>query len=309
MHYNSKHFLHCIWQEREKDDFPLTDRIIELLGNTFSRWHNSWYENPPFPSLPSLEAYLKDPARGKLSAEQQQEQLNASIAERKGLTIKYTLADLFSNADDTRGMDLFRIDPKEIIVGVLPPFTLGSGVVVMPYLREDERLNGFFRKLDETSMAGHTVPDYATALKTGIGRLLEETTAKLNSAGDRRPAQLLPVRRLCPGGCPGVFSQLRRPGKKDTRNRATGITGCGPHQSSSKLPHAWNGWPPSHPGGFIDALQMIFSIHCCMHLIGELVSIGRLDQLLGSFLDHDDISRQQAQEAIDCFWIKMDERC
>ena len=36
-----------------------------------------------------------------------------------------------------------------------------------------------------------------------------------------------------------------------------------------------------------DAAQMIFSMHCCLHLIGQPVSVGRLDQLLFPYYKKD----------------------
>ena len=38
---------------------------------------------------------------------------------------------------------------------------------------------------------------------------------------------------------------------------------------------------------YSDALQMIFSMHCCLHLIGQAISVGRLDQLLITFYNKD----------------------
>ena len=106
--------------------------------------------------------------------------LAASIPERKGLCIKFTLGDLFTNESYCKEMDLFRVDPKEAIVGVLPPFTLGTGVSVMSYLKSDELLNGFLLSLDETSMAGHVVPGYPTILEKGVGGLLQEARGLLD---------------------------------------------------------------------------------------------------------------------------------
>jgi pyruvate-formate lyase len=183
---------------------------------------------------------------------------------------------------------------------------LGSGVVVMPYLREDERLNGFFMKLDETSMAGHTVPDYATVLRSGIGQLLEETTEKLGNTGDTQKRAFYQSVVYALEGVQGYFrnyAALARK-KRDQLPESLDADRTNLEEIAARLERLAS----EPPRGFIDALQMIFSIHCCMHLIGELVSIGRLDQLLGSFLDNDNIARQQAQEAIDSFWIKMDER-
>jgi len=36
-----------------------------------------------------------------------------------------------------------------------------------------------------------------------------------------------------------------------------------------------------------DAAQMIFSMHCCLHLVGQAVSVGRLDQLLIGYYQND----------------------
>ena len=38
---------------------------------------------------------------------------------------------------------------------------------------------------------------------------------------------------------------------------------------------------------YSDAAQMIFSMHCCLHLIGQPVSVGRLDQLLFPYYKKD----------------------
>lgn len=38
---------------------------------------------------------------------------------------------------------------------------------------------------------------------------------------------------------------------------------------------------------YSDAVQLVFSMHCCLHLVGQPVSVGRLDQLLISFYERD----------------------
>lgn len=38
---------------------------------------------------------------------------------------------------------------------------------------------------------------------------------------------------------------------------------------------------------YSDAIQMIFSMHCCLHLCGQPVSVGRLDQLLIDYYNRD----------------------
>jgi pyruvate-formate lyase len=60
------------------------------------------------------------------------------------------------------------------------------------------------------------------------------------------------------------------------------------------------------PQSFVDAAQLVFTVHCCLHLTGDPTSIGRLDQLLEPFLGA--TPEDEAQEIIDCFFVKMGER-
>ena len=57
------------------------------------------------------------------------------------------------------------------------------------------------------------------------------------------------------------------------------------------------------PETFIEAVQLLFSFHCCLHLTGEPTSIGRLDQLLEPFLQG--TPTEEAQEIIDCLFVKL----
>ena len=57
------------------------------------------------------------------------------------------------------------------------------------------------------------------------------------------------------------------------------------------------------PETFIEAVQLLFSFHCCLHLSGEPTSIGRLDQLLEPFLKA--TPTEEAQEIIDCLFVKL----
>jgi pyruvate-formate lyase len=311
MYYNSKDFLHNIWvnrEKKEKDKFPISNRVIGLLENTFARWQNTWYEPPVLPSLPDLHDYLRDCSC--LSDEEKETITKGSVAERKGFAIKSTL-DLFSDSKYCRknNFDLFRIDPKELIVGVLPPFTLGTGVAAMRYLSEEERIDGYFLGLDETSMAGHVVPGYEIILKKGIGGLLNDTRKDLErvqKAGDIEKTQFYKSVIYSLEGVQKYFQNYAELASKifKTLPESQLAEKANLKQISLRMSRLSS----TPPESFLDALQMIFSLHCCMHLIGELVSIGRLDQLLEPYYSNDAISLAEAQEAVDCFWIKMDEK-
>ncbi|KAI8517790.1 hypothetical protein Bbelb_038070 [Branchiostoma belcheri] len=62
------------------------------------------------------------------------------------------------------------------------------------------------------------------------------------------------------------------------------------------------------PSTFLEAAQLVFTMYCCLHIVGEPISIGRLDQLLGPFYSQGGLTMEEAQEVIDCFWIKVGER-
>ena len=57
------------------------------------------------------------------------------------------------------------------------------------------------------------------------------------------------------------------------------------------------------PETFVEAVQLLYSFHCCLHLTGEPTSIGRLDQMLEPFLQG--TPAEEAQEIIDCLFVKL----
>lgn len=106
---------------------------------------------------------------------------------RKGWAIKVSLARFFTTNNLTklddktffgRKSDTFSIHPDEVIVGQMPPtFSLGLGKVVMPYLRDDERMPAFVKGLSETAGMGHVIPDYETLLEKGLEKMKNEIKA------------------------------------------------------------------------------------------------------------------------------------
>jgi len=291
--YNTKDYLYRVGNCAIDLKPHPTDRIIELLGYTFSRWHDTWYRRRAAPELGHLKDYL---------GENEQEFLDVSVAERKGLAVKKTL-ELLSSEERDRGFDTYRIHPREIIVGVVPDYTLGSGYEVMRYLNEDEETNAFLLKLSEAGAAGHNVPNYQRLLEKGIGGLLEEVKHLHASTPDAEAKQLQFYQSVI-YSFEGVQTYMlnyaalasrMRSGSQQDRENLKAIA-----RRMEKLAN-------EPPETFVEAAQLVFSMHCCMHIAGEAVSIGRLDQLLGPFYEADRITPEEAQEVIDCFWIKMDE--
>jgi pyruvate-formate lyase len=299
MFYNTKDYLHQLGNRTGKakllDPLP-TDRVVELLGYTFSRWHDTWYRRRPTPELDHLETYL---------SESEKEILTRSVAERKGFATRKTL-ELLSSEPEGRKFDTFRLHPRELIVGVVPEYTLGTGFEGMRYLNREEQDEAFVLRLNESGAAGHNVPDYGRLLKKGVGGLLADVKARLTGAADQGAREFY---QSVIYSLEGVQIYLRNYAEL-ARKILAGMR-FGTSQDRENLiaiALRLDKLAEHPPETFPEAAQLIFSMHCCLHIAGESVSIGRLDQLLGPFYNKDGLSEKEAQEIIDCFWIKMDEK-
>lgn len=301
MFYNTKDYLYRVGNRAVEFRPPITDRIIELLGYTFSRWHDTWYRRRPVPELEHLEDYLDEDWKKDLP--------QTSVAERKGLAVKKTL-ELLSSEEPGRKFDTYRIHPKELIVGAVPDYTVGSGYEAMRYLYEEEQEEAFVLRLNEGGAAGHNVPNYQRLLEKGIGGLLEEVKGLRANAADTEAKQFY---QSVIHALQGVQAYMRNYAALARKMRENQRFGSEQDQNNLEtIAQRMKKLASEPPASFVEAAQLVFSMHCCMHIAGESVSIGRLDQLLAPFYDADReagrIDQAQAQEVIDCFWIKMDEK-
>lgn len=303
MFYNSKDYIHHLGnrtgEASELAPYP-TDRIIELLGYTFSRWHDTWYARRPVPELNHLEEYLDD---------QDPDLSNLSLAERKGLATKKTL-QLLSQRGSGNTFDTFRIHPRELIVGVIPEYTIGSGFEAMRYLNKEEQQEAFVMGLNEAGAAGHNVPNYSKVVDVGIGKLLSDIKKVQEESTDSEAVRFY---TSCILALEGVQSYMMNYSDLAHEKYAALSKSCKSERENLQAIQArMKKLSTKAPETFIEAVQLVFSLHCCMHIAGESVSIGRLDQILQKFYIQDKdagrITEADAQEVIDCFWIKMDEK-
>lgn len=189
----------------------------------------------------------------------------------------------------------------------MPELSLGRGKEVMPYLRDDEKMPAFLLALDESSAMGHIVPDHATVLERGIGALLADAESRRDrSADDGDDARrdffqsvvyaLEGVQEYCVSYAllAERTAETQEEGRPDRREDLLALA-----SRARKL-------AADAPETFLEATQLVFTMHCCIHLAGNPVSIGRLDQLLAPF--HDDGDTEAEQEILDALWVKLDEK-
>ncbi|MEM7156331.1 MAG: Dyp-type peroxidase [Myxococcota bacterium] len=321
MYYNHKNYLYemaTMPTERRAQLNPPSTRILTLLMDMFARWQDAWYFAKGQDDMGSLYDHIaSDPDFGP---EKAKEVHGLSIMERKGwatrMQCRLYATDAYGyrgrrkvDGVDRPGADTYRIHPEEIIVGALPDLSLGQGRYCMKYLREEERQPAFFRGLTEASGVGHVLPDHQKLVDLGLGRLLAEIDAKAESVADDDK----PFYRACRLSLEGVQDHLERyAALADSMAAACAHGQAAERNNLEQIAARCRALRTDQPSSMVEAAQLIFTYHTCLHLNGEPVSVGRLDQYLGRFHDADieagRLTPEGAQEIIDALWVKLSEK-
>ncbi|MEC5160525.1 MULTISPECIES: Dyp-type peroxidase [unclassified Janthinobacterium] len=311
MFYNSQDYLHQMSEGKYVAGDPPSPRLLALLARTFSHWSDGWLKRTPFPRLPHLAEL--DPAAGAP---------DQPVALRKANANRYTLTDLLSSpgSEIARHNGLLRIYPEELIVGVIPDFTLGRGKEVLPYLSEDETVAAWLKgQLNEWSAMGHVVPNYEKLVQRGLNGLIEEmqdcvaaSASRLSGKPDDAAArdqlqfhQSALVSLQAVQGYLANWAELADAAA--TAADAAGDSGADGAENMRAVAARLRRLREQPPASFQDGVQLVYSFHCCLHLVGELTSLGRLDQILWPLLRLDNVTPERAQDIIDCLWLKIGE--
>lgn len=297
--YNAVDYQNKIRHSKLTEDCPVSERIMQLINRQFSRWQDTWYKKRETPPLGHLKDHLP---------EKDKKILNASVTLRKGKATQLSLSKVLISPEYSSKANLMYIDPAEIIVGNMPQLSLGIGSQVMEFLNDDERLTGFFSMLNEYSSTGHNIPDYPLLLEKGIDGVAAEFAAKLKTAkGDQKDFYQSVVWAL------DGLSKFIEAYAKLAEKMAKKTDDYSPSDLANLNLIAERMRKLAHKSvdSFEEGLQLIFITNCALHQTGEPMSIGRLDQVLIDLLQQDlakkRITEAQAQEALDAFWLKMDE--
>ncbi|CVL07702.1 uncharacterized protein FMAN_14580 [Fusarium mangiferae] len=275
------------------------DRFLSLLGRTFSHWADGWMDKPNFPRLPALtDFYDTEEDKAKVMSE--------PVPVRQGLANPKTLTLSLSDPESktARFNDLLRIDPKELIVGVIPGFTPGHGKEVLPYLSKEETIEAWLEgSLNEWSASGLVVPDQERLVQKGLGELHSELQVKIDNASQVKEKSFFCSGLLSIKGVQGYLRSWTILTQNAAAHASNEDYKANMEDISKRLSHPVD-YPPRD---FQDAVQLVFSVHCCLHLVGESTALGRLDLILWSFLEKDSISLGRANEIVDCLWLKIGE--
>jgi Dyp-type peroxidase family len=323
MHYNHKEYLFrmaTMSSEERKYFHPPSHRVLSLLADAFSRWQDNWYFDRAQQEIPHLRAYLEQhPSDGDANAV-----MSLSIEERAGWAAKILLGHLLTSdaygfrgrrkdehGNVYNGADTYHINPYEILVGSMPNLGLGQGKYLMDFAREDEQMSNFFDNLSYASGVGHIVPQFAKALRLGLANLTTEVAAHRDaSAGDEK-------RRRFYAGAVLALEGVAEHCRAFARLAGKMAEASGPAQTAERhnlinIHDRMNRLAELPPTTLVEAAQLIFTLHSCLHHVGEPTAVGRLDQLLQPFYVADLkaglLDEWLGQEIIDCFWIKIGEK-
>lgn len=289
--------MHAMSQGRYSEGDAPSPRLLSLIARTFNHWRDGWVHNNQFPRLPHLAG----------SEDKRKEMEAIPIPTRKAMANFETLNNLLSAPDSefAQKFDLLRSYPKELIVGVVPDFTYGRGKEVMPYLSKDEEVSFWLKKqLNEFSSMGHIIPDLDHLVRKGLGNMITDLEKRLDKDGSHATFYNAAITSL-----KGVQGYLRNWATIADNSAAQARE----HNEADDADNMADVSDPLRrlvdqpPQSFQDAVQLFYSFHCCLHLVGELTSIGRLDQILWPFLEKHPIPTDRAQEIVDCLFVKIGE--
>ena len=285
----------------EHRDRP-SPRVCRLLDRIFQRWGD-----PP--------RWLTEGQVGHLF-DYQPEAKDKPIAVRRGMAIREML-NLVTREPVASQAGTLEIHPDELIVGSMPPFSVGQGKELVGHLKrgesfdgeeDDETLSGWLNFLNDRSAFGHIVPCHARVLELGISGVIEMCEDRKRETNDDRRDFYTSVIEALNGVIEFADAFAVRAQEMANRQQEDSARRTNLLAVAERVAHT----PRNPPRTFIEAVQCFFLTHCALHTSGEVVSIGRLDQLLNPFYEKDvadkTLTPAAAQEIIDCLWVKLDER-
>ena len=222
--------------------------------------------------------------------------------------------------------------PGELIVGGIPYAEMDSNRQIMPDFlfpqerakREQLALTQFLEVTGKSQVPdygewkelfygsvnyGHIVIGYEQALKKGLGQMEDELRLRQEDAAlKEEQKEFLQSALYC---LEGARSYIRRYGEEAKRQEEDAPEGR--REELAEIAHTCFHICSLPPVNFRQALQMTWFLQIFVELESGLsaFSYGRLDQYLYPYLkkdlETDRLTEEEAQELVDCFWIKNGE--
>ena len=206
------------------------------------------------------------------------------------------------------------IDADELIVGrtALDGVIVRTGIGEFATAEERERARAEGHGI--TSSLAHKVPDYPAVPTRGLRTILGEIAGKCEEISGRpdspeRTAKLLFMESMRIE-CEAVIHLAHRFAELAERQAAT----AEPARAAElrQLAGVCRRVPELPARSFQEAVQGVWLVHYAFYSTSTELSLGRLDQYLWPALEADlasgRLTRGEAQEIVDCLWLKFNDR-
>jgi formate C-acetyltransferase len=221
------------------------------------------------------------------------------IVKRKALAIQKILSEI-----------PVQIKEHELVVGSVVTNKREANIPEYATLAEKEVAA---RKLTSPlSVWGHSCPYYPKYLKLGIGglrKIAEEKLAEIRQRGAEQEKEAWYESVIMSLDAMAEFIRRHKDAALTLAAREASAVRKGELQGIAQTAQHLLQGPPQT---FQEALQAIWFVHAALAITLSRVPLGRLDQTLWPYLTRDldsgAITINQAQELIDCFWLKCNER-
>lgn len=206
-----------------------------------------------------------------------------------------------------------KIHPNELIVGQTAQGTIGMGLAFIDYATEEEKQRAAEKGLGIKSIWGHITPMYEKVLDFGINGMRDKVQSRMNSLnpleeGYQRKNNFLRAVLICYDGVEILIrryvalaaDQVQDASDENRRAELLSISGI-----CSRI-------ATETPQTFKEAIQLLWFTHMILHSTMEYVPLGRFDVYLYPFYKRDlekgNITPGEAQDLIDCFWLRTNDR-
>jgi choline trimethylamine-lyase len=219
---------------------------------------------------------------------------------RKALAIKMLLA----------GMPV-GMSTGELIVGRAVHNSLGMSTPFPEYATKEEIATATEKLTGTGSVFGHLSPSHARIMKYGIGGLKQKAENGSKKAEKNKDGETKAWYQSIIVALEGLEALIGRYGKLlsdlmretlDANRKSELAEMAGILTNISTRP----------PETFREALQLFWFSHIAMQSTMNFLAVGRFDQYMWPFLKEDlesgRIDIDQAQELVDCLWLKFNER-
>lgn len=250
---------------------------------------------------------------------------------RRAVAIDVML-NAMTNPNNSKTTTTAEIFDGDLLLGVLPMGSNGLGKVFPQFMTEDELRAGSITNRNTMSLFGHNTMNYEKLLSKGLKSIINECNAKIAEFTEfenaiRGETGTLEVNTITDQESESSRKIYNNKTKKDfyigvriscqsvidyanrfadlafTESQKSGISDERRQELLIMMDIARK--VPENPAeSFQEAMQSITFFHIALHASMNFISLGRLDQVLKTYLENEP-DKDRALEIMECFLIKM----